>query len=123
MSAPPRQPFEAALPALSQFDFHARLEDTAGPALVAFTSPACGGCRHLRRVLQEVRRLQPGWHLFEVDAQRDQALVSEFEVFHLPAVFLFNDGEYHCELQAEARPGAIVEATVAALQHPAREAP
>lgn len=119
MTGPP----DAALPALSQFDFHARLDDTTGPALVAFTSPACGGCRHLRRVLHEVHRLQPGWQLFEVDAQTDQALVSELEVFHLPTIFLFNNGQFHCELLAEARPGAIVGATFAALQQAAREAP
>ena len=111
------------LPRLDQFDFHPRLAAMTGTTLVMFTSPDCGGCRHLRQVLQEVRRRQPGWRVFEVDAQRDPALSNEFEVFHLPTIFLFHDGEFHCQLQAEARTTAIVSATRRALQQPAEEAP
>ena len=111
------------LPSLSQFDFHSRLADSGGPVLVMFTSPGCGGCRHLRMVLLEVSRERPDWCCFEVDAQRDQALTNEFEVFHLPTLFLFSAGQFHCQLEAEARPSAIVAATIAALQQPAQEAP
>jgi thioredoxin-like negative regulator of GroEL len=108
---------------LDQFDFHSRLTDTTGTALVTFTAPNCGACRHLRHVLREISHLQPDWHLFEVDAQRDPGLCNEFEVFHLPAIFLFQDGHFHCELQAEARPSSIIGAIAAALQRPAAEAP
>jgi thioredoxin 1 len=111
------------LPALSQFDFHSRMADFRGATLVAFTSPGCGACRHLRLVLQQLRREEPDWRVFEVDAQREQALTNEFEVFHLPTIFLFLDGQYHCQLRAEARPGSILSATHAALQQPAEEAP
>jgi len=123
MSDPRQPPNHPALPALSQFDFHLRLGETPGIALVMFSSPDCGGCRHLRQVLREVHRREPGWRLFEVDAQRDQALTHEFEVFHLPTIFLFHDGEFHCQLQAEAHPAAIIAATGSALQRPPEEAP
>lgn len=109
--------------ALSQFDFHARLADSAGPALILFTAAGCGSCRHLRGVLREVRRREPAWRIYEVDAQRDAALTNEFEVFHLPTVFLFNDGNFHCQLQAEAGPSAIISATRSALQRAPQEAP
>jgi thioredoxin-like negative regulator of GroEL len=108
---------------LSQFDFHPRLAEISGTALVAFTSADCGGCRQLRRVLQEVARREPAWRLYEVDAQRDAALTNEFEVFHLPTIFLFNGGAFHCELRAEARPSAIIAATLAALRRAPQEAP
>jgi len=111
------------LPKLSQFDFHARMADFQGATLVAFTSPGCGACRHLRLVLQQLRRDEPGWRIFEIDAQREQALTNEFEVFDLPTIFLFSGGQYHCQLRAEARPDSIVSATHAALQQPAEEAP
>ena len=111
------------LPALDQFDFHSRLADAGGPVLVMFTSPDCGGCRHLRGVLFEVRRRHPEWRYFEVDAQRDQALTNEFEVFHLPTLFLFHAGQFHCQLETEARPAAIIAAIRAALRQPAEEAP
>ena len=119
-----RPPTDAAtLPRLDQYDFHPRLADMTGTILVMFTSPDCGGCRHLRRVLQEVRRREPGWQVFEVDAQRDPALTHEFEVFHLPTVFLFKDGIFHCQLDAEAGVESIISSTRGALQQPAREAP
>jgi thioredoxin-like negative regulator of GroEL len=88
-----------------------------------FTSQDCGSCRHLHRVMLSVARERPEWRLFEVDAQRDAALTREFDVFHLPTLFLFHNGEFHCELHAEGRPAAIVEATLAALGRPPEEAP
>ena len=119
-SAPPS---DAPLTSCSQFDFHERLPDMTGTTLVVFTSPDCGSCRHLHGVLQIVHRLEPTWHLLEIDAQRESSLASEFEVFHLPTLFLFFDGQFHCELLAEAHPKAIVEAARAALKQPPSEAP
>ncbi len=111
------------IPFLDQFDFHARLADLRGITIVAFTSASCGSCRHLRRVLLEVRSAQPAWHLFEVDAARDQALTNEFQVFHLPTIFLFINGSFHLQLQAEARSASIVDAVCTAMARPAEEAP
>ncbi len=119
----PSQKTPRPLAHLTQFDFHARLAQTAGVVLVMFSSAHCGACRHLRGVLAAVRRREPGWQLYEVDAGREAALTNEFEVFHLPTVFLFFDGSFHCELRAEARPPAIVAAVHAALAQPAEEAP
>jgi thioredoxin-like negative regulator of GroEL len=118
-----RESMGSPLPKLDQFDFHAALADMTGPTLIMFTSPDCGSCRHLRRVLQEVNVREPGWQVFEVDAQRDPALANEFEVFHLPTIFLFNNGEFHCQLEAAARTVAIISATRSALLQPAGEAP
>lgn len=112
-----------SLTSLEQFDFHHRLEDLDGPGLVMFGSRDCGGCKHLRTVLLAVQRQRPDWHIFEVDAQRDPGLAQAFEVFHLPALFLFQAGQFHCELKAEARVRSILAATQAALQLPAEEEP
>lgn len=108
---------------LDQFDFHRRLETLQGPGLVMFGSPGCGGCRHLRRVLLAVQGQRPDWHCFEVDVQRDPGLAQAFEVFHLPTLFLFDAGRFHCELKAAAGTQAIVGATQTALQQPAEEEP
>jgi len=117
-----RKPMGLPLPKLDQFEFHAALADMTGPTLIMFTSPDCGSCRHLRRVLEEVNVREPGWQVFEVDAQRDPALANEFEVFHLPTIFLFNKGEFHSQLEA-AGTVAIISATRSALLEPAGEAP
>jgi thioredoxin-like negative regulator of GroEL len=108
---------------LDQFDFHPYLSGKTGTTLVSFISPDCGACRHLHRILGEVNSRRPDWTLCVVDAQRDAALTREFEVFHLPTLFLFSNGEFHCELQAEAQPEKIIDAVTAALQQPAQEAP
>jgi len=123
MTDPHQQSNSSTLPSLDQYDFHPRIADMTGTTLVMFTSPDCGACRHLRRVLHEVLRREPGWQVFEVDAQRDPALVNEFEVFHLPTIFLFKDGNFHRQLETEARAETIVSATRSALRQPAREAP
>jgi thioredoxin-like negative regulator of GroEL len=111
----------SALRRLDQFTFHHALADTSGPSLVLFTAPACGACRRVKGILAQLpfRDLT----LFEVDAGLDMALTREFEVFHLPALFLFRDGRYHRPVHAEAAATALRAAVDAALAAPAEEAP
>lgn len=111
------------LESLDQFNFHHRLAQWPQPAIVAFGSPGCGACRHLKQVLEALAPQHPNWLLAEVDVQQDGALAREFDVFHLPAMFLFYRGDFHCALNAEASPAAIERAVEQALQQPAEEAP
>lgn len=108
---------------LVQGGFHQRLAATAGISLVLFTGPACGACKRLKQVLHERQALFADVQLFEVDAERDMALTREFGVFHLPAMFLFRDGEFHCELHGEAQAEKLRVAIDTALARPAEEAP
>lgn len=112
-----------AMQQLTQFSFHQTLAGTRGPSLVIFTGPACGSCRRLKAVLDGSGKLFADLQLFEVDAGEDLALTHEFEVFHLPAMFLFRDGEYHCELHSEAQPQRLRAAIDAALAESPQEAP
>ena len=104
-------------------DLHHRLAATQGISLVLFTGPACGACKRLKQVLHERHDMFTDVNLFEVDAERDMALTREFGVFHLPAMFLFRDGDYHCELHSEAAAERLRVAIDAALVRPAEEAP
>ncbi len=108
---------------LTQQDFHHVLADTPGVALVLFSGPHCGSCRAWRRLLADMTGADGDWRLFEVDVERDLGLAREFEVFHLPALFVYLDGAFHGELQCEARPDAVRSAVATLLQQPAREAP
>lgn len=108
---------------LDQFNFHHRLEAATGISLVVFTAPGCGACRMLRAALMELGGHRDGINLFEVDVQRDMALVREFEVFHLPALFLYVDGSFHDEIRCESLPHKILQAVDAAQLAPAAEAP
>lgn len=107
---------------LDQFSFYPRLAETAGAVLVFFSAAGCASCRHWKLLLQEftARDAVP---VFEVDAGSDQGLAREFDVFHLPALFVFVNGEYHRPLQAEASLPRLRAAVAAALALPAEEAP
>lgn len=108
---------------LTQFDFHHTLAETGGVSLVYFTSPGCGACRHLRQLLETHADLFSQMNLFEVDAQQDMALTREFEVFHLPALFLFKGGQYHAQIHSEPLARSLIAAVEAALAAEPQEAP
>lgn len=108
---------------LTQFDLHHRIAELAQTTLVLFTSADCGSCRHLKAVLTRISQSHRDWRVYEVDAQAEMGLTREFEVFHLPALFLFSAGQFHAELQCPASVGAIENAVAAALLEPAGEAP
>jgi len=113
----------AGFPQLSDFDLHARLAECGGAALVFFTRAGCAACRHWATLLRQLRQARPEIAVFAVDVEQNMALAREFEIFHLPALHLFVDGEYHAEIQCEARLPALTATLDAALRAEAREAP
>ncbi len=113
----------AEFEAVSQFDLHQRMAETPGVAVLLLTAPACGSCRAMRAALLELARSRSDLRLFEADAGREAGIVQEFEVFHLPALFVWRDGEYHGALQAEALPARLAAALDALLAAPPQEAP
>ncbi len=108
---------------LNQFEFHHRLADSRGVSLVWFTAPQCGACRVLEQIVTEHGERLGIDNLYRVDAEREMALTREFEVFHLPAMFLYRDGCFHSPLHAEAHPAHLAEAIAEALAAPAHEEP
>jgi thioredoxin-like negative regulator of GroEL len=110
-------------PQLSQFDLHHRIAENPAPTIVFFSSEGCSSCRHLREILEQLRHLHPEWPVYQVDALAEMGLVREFEIFHLPAVFLFLQGIFHSEISCAASPSAIETAVGAAMLVPPREAP
>jgi thioredoxin-like negative regulator of GroEL len=114
---------DAPFTPLDEFGFHQRLAQGRGTALVIFTSQGCSSCRAWKTLLAQHRQLHADLELFEVDAGHAQALAREFNVFHLPALFLYRDGHYHGALHCEARTGALTLAIQSALAAPAQDAP
>lgn len=114
-------PDNAGMEVLDEFDLHHRLAAQPGLSLALFTSPTCGTCRRVERLLPEAA---PGdARLFKVDVRHAQALARAYGVFHLPALFLFRDGHYHARLDCEVTPAALQGAIAAALAAPAEEEP
>jgi thioredoxin-like negative regulator of GroEL len=110
----------AAYQTLDEFSYHHRLSRQGGPALVLFSSPTCGTCRQVERLLPMAAGELP---LFRVDVQHSPGLARQHEVFHLPALFLYRDGHYHARLECEIAPAVLRRKVAEALAGPAEEEP
>ncbi len=114
---------EPLIDTIDEFEFHQTLEQTPGTAIVFFSSRECSSCRYWEQLLVRYRQSHPGIHLFKVDAGENQALAQEFSLFHLPALFLYLNGEFYSELQCHASPEALERAITEALAAPPQEMP
>lgn len=107
---------------LTEFDFYHVLARNEGPALVMFGAPGCGACRKVEKML-------PGTvagmvsALYKVDVQQSMGLARAYEVFHLPALFLFVDGHYHAQISSEVTPFHLGAALEVALALPPQDEP
>jgi thioredoxin 1 len=111
----------AHLEPLDEFQYHQRLHQAGGVALVLFSSPGCGACRTAERRLPGV--VPDGVRLFKVDAQISPGLARAHDIFHLPALLLYRHGEFHARLDCEVSAAALAQAMDAALLAPAQEEP
>jgi thioredoxin 1 len=112
---------DEALISLDESSYHRRLAQTPGIALVLFSSPACGTCRVVERRLPEAAPV--GASLFKVDVREATGLAREFEIFHLPELFLYSHGQFHARLNCEVGATALGAALDKALAMPAEEEP
>lgn len=116
---------------LDEFTFFSTLEESKGIVMIFFTGPHCASCHHLKNLLNtehtqfthHFTQSEIDFNAYEIKADKAAALVNEFGVFHLPSMYIYNNGEFHCELQAEATPMKIIEAIELALTKPAQEEP
>lgn len=104
--------------ALDPLDFYPTLDASSGVVLVVFVRPACGACRALKAALDRIELPS-----LLVDVEQGPGLAQTFELFHLPAMFVWREGEYHAPVDAAPRPAAILAAVDAALAGPAQEEP
>ncbi len=61
--------------------------------------------------------------LYEVDVSEATGIARYFGIFHLPTVYLYRDGQFHAELQCEARQDSIRQAALRLLKAPAQDEP
>ncbi|MDO8892730.1 MAG: thioredoxin family protein [Sulfurimicrobium sp.] len=107
---------------LAEFDFHHELAASSGPVLVMFGAPGCGTCRKVEKLLPEaVAGMVSG--LYKVDVQQSMGLARAYEVFHLPALFLFVDGRYHAPIESEVTAMKMKQALEQALAAPPQDEP
>ena len=120
MSASEKLP--STFESLSEGDYHAQLARTPGFAVVLFFSASCGACHVWKRLLPPALSGITS-HFYEVDVALATGIARYFGVFHLPTIYLYRDGHFHAELQAEARVDAIHLAACSLLAATAQEEP
>lgn len=107
---------------LNASDFHHRLEKESGVSLVFFTHELCSSCQAWKTLLMQLQG-SSSVNVFEVNAETEMALTNEFEVFHLPALFLYRDGQFHAPFQCVASLQAVRDTIDSLLSQPAAELP
>ena len=87
---------------LDDENFYRYLEASRGLCVVVFSSHGCASCRRWQELLREFLMQYDDVQVCAVDAQASMALTRAYEVFHLPSLFLFIDGQYHRAMQPQA---------------------
>ena len=112
----------AAFSRLAEGEFHARLAAVSGVAVVLFSVPHCGACRAWKQLLPQALADMADT-FYEVDVSEVTGVARSFGIFHLPTLYLYRDGQFHAELQCEARREAIRQAVLGLLASPAQDEP
>lgn len=81
------------------------LLDAPGTSLLIFTSVGCASCRVARRELPRLGLSVD--RLCWIDAGDNFGAVQRYEVFHLPAMFVVRDGQFHGVLHARLLAGEL----------------
>ena len=82
----------------------------------------CGTCRVAEARLPTLARGRIDTLVY-LDADDCGGLLREFEVFHLPAMFLYRDGVFHAPLSTSLQPEAFAAAIDSAYAAAAQDAP
>lgn len=101
---------------------HRALRGSSGRLLLMFGRRGCGTCRVAEARVPALARGRVD-ALVYLDADDCGGLLREFEVFHLPAMFLFRDGAFHAPLDAPLQADAFAAAVDGAYAAAAQEAP
>jgi len=103
---------------LDRHDFHRRLAEQEGDALIAFIRP---GDDPSHRLLAQLARLEPGsvdFAVFYVDASGNPELVAELGLATFPALLLHRDGELHPPLECTTDLESVLAAVeIARMAH------
>jgi thioredoxin-like negative regulator of GroEL len=107
---------------LGEGEFQRRLAASSGVAVVLFSAPHCGACRAWKQLLpQALAELAAAF--YEVEVSEATGVARYFGIFHLPTVYLYREGQFHAELQCEARPDAIRHKAHQLLTAPPQDEP
>ena len=99
-------------------DHHLILDNRNAPSLVIYGQSRCGACRHVCDLISSDDWLSirfPGLIVFSVDISLGTWLSKELDIFHLPELILYEDGEITARIQCQLTKAALEESIAVAL--------
>ena len=78
---------------ITKENFAKEIKEYKGTVLVDFWASWCGPCRMLSPIIDQVAEELPELKVGKVDTDAQQELAAEFEIFSIPTLLLFRDGE------------------------------
>lgn len=106
---------------LTDFDIDHQLLALPGTSLLIFTSVGCSSCRYARELLPT---LDLGLdRICWIDAEENGGAVARYEVFHLPALFVVQDGLFYGGLRSPLTLSGIRQSLAQALGAQSDELP
>ena len=114
---------EESVQRVSELGFWQHMVQERDWTILFFSSAGCSSCKIWRRLLAEWEQSRTDLQVWEADAGIEMGLAQEFEVYHLPALFVFRDGRYQRPMQVEARLSALDPWLAAHADLPPEEAP
>lgn len=63
------------------------------PVLADFNAEWCGPCRSMKPMLEEMAESNPGYKIVSIDIDAEDELAEDYEVFSIPCLVAFRDGQ------------------------------
>lgn len=79
---------------LNLMNFQDSIDEIEGYALVKFGASWCGPCKRYAPIFEKFAEENPQVKCFSVDAEREQGLCEEYDVFSIPVTLIFKNGKF-----------------------------
>ena len=92
---------------VNKSNFQEEVLQSDKPVLLDFWAPWCGPCRMVLPLLDEIAAERPDIKVVKVNVDEEGDLASQYEVFSVPTLMVFKNGEL-VQQSAGARPKSAI---------------